>query len=199
MRDACEGIGQFGIRSSRGSAGITAVRSLRAARCGPQNQVPRSLDTCLGPGIIVVRSAREARREDQIIPDLQSQEGLVKERAVLSNTVRELNKDISKLEVFRKTLMRSLAEDEENPVGHGGLLSRSLSFKFFVVASIPHIVHIVLLASQTSTPRLTPPGSPPIFSASTSPTRSSKPVSPRRHSMSFATSSDSLLICFRKN
>ncbi|CAN0856080.1 Uncharacterized protein At4g15545 [Linum grandiflorum] len=46
----------------------------------------------------------------------------------------------------------------------------------------------MLLASQTSTPKLTPPGSPPSVSASVSPTKSSKPVSPRRSTMSFSTS-----------
>jgi len=49
--------------------------------------------------------------------------------------------------------------------------------------------HNVVLASQSSTPRITPPGSPPSKSALVSPTRtSSKPVSPRRHAMSFSTS-----------
>lgn len=52
----------------------------------------------------------------------------------------------------------------------------------------PRISPGLLLASQTSTPQLTPPASPPSYSASTSPTKTSKPVSPRRHSMSFATS-----------
>lgn len=57
-----------------------------------------------------------------------------------------------------------------------------------VSASRPRISNSLLLASQTSTPRLTPPGSPPISSASVSPTRTSKPVSPKRHSMSFSVS-----------
>jgi len=49
--------------------------------------------------------------------------------------------------------------------------------------------HNVVLSSQSSTPRITPPGSPPSRSALVSPTRtSSKPVSPRRHAMSFSTS-----------
>ncbi|PIM98850.1 hypothetical protein CDL12_28664 [Handroanthus impetiginosus] len=52
----------------------------------------------------------------------------------------------------------------------------------------PRISQGLLLASQTSTPRLTPPGSPPSLSASASPSRTPKPVSPRRHSMSFSTS-----------
>ncbi|XP_076911304.1 uncharacterized protein At4g15545-like isoform X2 [Bidens hawaiensis] len=47
----------------------------------------------------------------------------------------------------------------------------------------PRISPSLLLASQTSTPRLTPPGSPPTLSASASPTRTPKPVSPRRHSI----------------
>ncbi|XVF18463.1 hypothetical protein REPUB_Repub11eG0023500 [Reevesia pubescens] len=55
-------------------------------------------------------------------------------------------------------------------------------------ASRPGIPHGFLLASQTNTPRLTPPGSPPSLSASVSPTKTSKPVSPMRHSISFSTS-----------
>lgn len=53
--------------------------------------------------------------------------------------------------------------------------------------SRPRISQTLLLASQTTTPRLTPPGSPPL-SGATSPLRTSKPVSPKRHSMSFSTS-----------
>ncbi|KAK6130387.1 hypothetical protein DH2020_035892 [Rehmannia glutinosa] len=51
----------------------------------------------------------------------------------------------------------------------------------------PRASHGLLLASQTSTPRLTPPGSPPSLSASVSPSRTPKPLSPRRHSISFST------------
>ncbi|KAI3459321.1 hypothetical protein Pfo_015984 [Paulownia fortunei] len=51
------------------------------------------------------------------------------------------------------------------------------------------VSHGLLLASQRSTTRLTPPGSPPSLSASASPSpsRKPKPVSPRRHSISFST------------
>ena len=52
----------------------------------------------------------------------------------------------------------------------------------------PRVSPGLILASQSNTPRFTPPGSPPSVSASVSPTRTSKPVSPRRHSMSFSTS-----------
>lgn len=57
-----------------------------------------------------------------------------------------------------------------------------------LAAPRPAMSYGFLLASQTSTPRLTPPGSPPSLSASVSPTRTSKPASPRRHAMSFSSS-----------
>ncbi|XP_065863499.1 uncharacterized protein At4g15545 isoform X2 [Euphorbia lathyris] len=46
-------------------------------------------------------------------------ENLLKENASLSNTVRKLQRDVSKLEVFRKTLMQSLQEDEDNTGSSG--------------------------------------------------------------------------------
>ncbi|KAF2287769.1 hypothetical protein GH714_002646 [Hevea brasiliensis] len=175
--------------------------------------------------------------KDDLIADLQSQirsfdtslsdtadklalaglekENLLKENASLSNTVKKLQRDVSKLEVFRKTLMQSLQEDEENSSGALHIIakptpneddaslppSRSSSMRSHYTemgnsfaedrgtdVSRTGISRSILLASQTSTPRFTPPGSPPSFSASVSPTRTSKPVSPRRHSMSFSTS-----------
>ncbi|GMY27599.1 hypothetical protein FCV25MIE_22841 [Fagus crenata] len=47
----------------------------------------------------------------------QEKESLLKENALLSNTVKKLNRDVSKLQVFRKTLMKSLQEDDENSAG----------------------------------------------------------------------------------
>ncbi|KAF4355447.1 hypothetical protein CsatB_022105 [Cannabis sativa] len=188
--------------------------------------------------------------KDDVIADLQSQiqsldaslsqttdklavaehekENLVKENAILSNLVKKLNKDVSKLEVFRKTLMRSLQEDDDSSGGapdivakiknHPSLssssqigeddasgISRTSSMRsqfsevgnsvsedrdteVTMATSRPRVSPGLLLASQTSTPRLTPPGSPPIVSASVSPTKTSKPVSPRRHAISFSTS-----------
>ncbi|XP_038708339.1 uncharacterized protein At4g15545 isoform X2 [Tripterygium wilfordii] len=183
---------------------------------------------------------------DKLSGAYQEKENLVRENASLANTVKKLQRDVSKLEVFRKTLMQSLQEDEENSAGaqqiiakptpnddaaflasrssmrsqfsemrnsfaeehesdasrpgisHGMLLASQTSTprlsppgsppSVSASASRPGISHGMLLASQTSTPRLTPPGSPPSLSASGSPSRTSKPVSPRRHSMSFATS-----------
>ncbi|GKV39092.1 hypothetical protein SLEP1_g46906 [Rubroshorea leprosula] len=120
------------------------------------------------------------------------------------------------LEVFRRTLMQSLQEDDESSSGgtqiiakptptedDASWLSRTSSMRsHFEIGNsfaedretdaskpgIPGISHGLLLVSQTNTPRVTPPGSPPSLSASVSPTRTSKPGSPRRHSMSFSTS-----------
>ncbi|GLT99243.1 hypothetical protein SLE2022_166920 [Rubroshorea leprosula] len=141
---------------------------------------------------------------------------LLKDNASLSNTVRKLHRDVSKLEVFRRTLMQSLQEDDESSGGgtqiiakptptedDASWLSRTSSMRsHFEIGNsfaehretdaskpgIPGISHGLLLVSQTNTPRVTPPGSPPSLSASVSPTRTSKPGSPRRHSMSFSTS-----------
>ncbi|XP_027353612.1 uncharacterized protein At4g15545-like isoform X2 [Abrus precatorius] len=146
----------------------------------------------------------------------QDKESLLKEKASLSNTVRKLSRDVSKLEVFRRTLMQSLQEDEDNSPNITAKLQREASITSTSTlgdeeASLPpsrsssmrinisdtgnyfaedparfRASHNLLLASQSSTPRITPPGSPPSFSASGSPTRTSKPVSPRRHSISFS-------------
>ncbi|XP_024027506.1 uncharacterized protein At4g15545 isoform X1 [Morus notabilis] len=163
---------------------------------------------------------------DKLAAAEQEKENLVKENANLSNAVKKLNRDVSKLEVFRKTLMQSLQEDEDNSVGAPEVVakiqtqprlssasqigeddaslanSRSYSIRSqssevgnsFAedretdAATRPRVSPGLLLASQTSTPRFTPPASPPSFSASVSPTRMSKPASPRRHAMSFSTS-----------
>ncbi|CAM8995061.1 unnamed protein product [Rhodiola kirilowii] len=161
---------------------------------------------------------------DKLAQSQLEKESLVKENASLSNTVKKLNRDVAKLEVFRKTLMHSLQEDDEaSGVGGARVIPKvpsaaslsSLSQDDGTVTppsryslsqskvsdtdsttteeretsaeSRPRISHSFLLASQTSTPRLTPPGSPPL-SGATSPLRTSKPVSPKRQSMSFSTS-----------
>ncbi|TKW27380.1 hypothetical protein SEVIR_3G253100v4 [Setaria viridis] len=42
----------------------------------------------------------------------EEKETLMRENSSLSNTVRKLNRDVAKLEVFKKTLMQSLQEDD---------------------------------------------------------------------------------------
>ncbi|XP_015159845.1 uncharacterized protein At4g15545 isoform X2 [Solanum tuberosum] len=148
-----------------------------------------------------------ADASDRLSRAEQEKESLVKENSTLSNTVRKLNRDVAKLEAFRKTLMRSLNEEEDSSAGapdfakngqnqsasrppqrtqstEGGY---SHSEDAESETSRPRISPGLLLASQTSTPRLTPPGSPPSLSASVSPSRSPRPLSPRRHSISFST------------
>ncbi|KNA24902.1 hypothetical protein SOVF_011360 [Spinacia oleracea] len=156
----------------------------------------------------------------------QEKESLVKENTSLSNTVAKLRRDVSKLEVFRKTLMQSLQEDDGNTAGLLQKATKETSTPTIMSAqsqsgdgdvtpipsayvssteteslehgnssledreaevSRPRISPGLLLASQTNTPRLTPPGSPPTLSASVSPSKTSKPASPRRHSVSFST------------
>ncbi|QCD79923.1 uncharacterized protein At4g15545 isoform X2 [Vigna unguiculata] len=154
---------------------------------------------------------------DKLLLAEQDKESLLQENASLSNTVKKLNRDVSKLEVFRKTLMQSLQEEDDNSGGAPDIVAKIQNQSNFTSTSQfgdndaplapsissstgnslveepesdaprPRVPQNLLLASQGSTPRITPPGSPPSLSASVSPTRTSKPVSPRRHSVSFST------------
>lgn len=141
-------------------------------------------------------------------------ENLIRENASLSNTVKRLQRDVSKLEGFRKTLMMSLQDDDQNagttqiiakptpndddtpfqPSRHSSIQSQQASEAIEPAATDnendapkPSLSASLPLVSQTTTPRLTPPGSPPILSASGTPKTTSRPISPRRHSVSFAT------------
>ncbi|KAG8499642.1 hypothetical protein CXB51_006114 [Gossypium anomalum] len=153
-----------------------------------------------------------SQTSDKLAKADEEKESLLKDNASLTSTVKKLQRDVSKLEVFRKTLMQSLQEDEESSAGGPRIVAKPTpseddvtfpSGSSFICsqysstgnsfaedheadASRPGIPQ--LLASQTSTPRLTPPGSPPSVSGSASPTRTSMPVSPRKHSVSFSTS-----------
>lgn len=48
---------------------------------------------------------------------VEEKEALLSDNVSLSNTVSKLNRDVSKLEVFKKTLMQSLTEEDENSQG----------------------------------------------------------------------------------
>ncbi|XP_062180595.1 uncharacterized protein At4g15545-like [Phragmites australis] len=151
---------------------------------------------------LAVASGRLRRAEEE-------KETLLSEKASLSNIVRKLNRDVAKLEVFKKTLMQSLHEDEDNPntaprarVTETSNFSSATSVtdedstfptyktsQFSETASSvseesSHVDQDVprpprphaFLPSYNSTPRMTPPDSPP---------RGFAPVSPpRRHSIS---------------
>ncbi|KAL1803842.1 hypothetical protein ACET3Z_032489 [Daucus carota] len=154
---------------------------------------------------------------DKLSVASQEKERLLEENANLANAVEKLNRDVVKLEGFRKTLMRSLQDDDGNSGGalqaaaknaanDAGLSTQSIVRDDTATSSLqsqPHVEHSstenhetdvsrppiaqgLLIASQTSTPRFTPPGSPPSKSSSASPKVTSRPLSPRRHSISFA-------------
>ncbi|KAF8089902.1 hypothetical protein N665_0494s0007 [Sinapis alba] len=142
-------------------------------------------------------------------------ENLVRENSSLSSTVKRLQRDVSKLEGFRKTLMMSLQDDDQNagttqiiakptpndedspfqPSRHSSIQSQAseavesaaVDSENEVAAPKPSLSNSLPLVSQTATPRLTPPGSPPTLSASSTPKTTSRPISPRRHSVSFST------------
>ncbi|CAF2073171.1 unnamed protein product [Brassica oleracea var. botrytis] len=147
-------------------------------------------------------------------------ENLVRENSSLSSTVKRLQRDVSKLEGFRKTLMMSLQDDDQNagttqiiakptpndedspfqPSRHSSIQSQASEavepapvdnenevLSYEIAAPKPSLSNSLPLVSQTATPRLTPPGSPPALSASSTPKTTSRPISPRRHSVSFST------------
>lgn len=63
---------------------------------------------------------------DKLAQADEEKERLVKENASLSATVRKLNRDVSKLEIFRKTLVQSLQEEEETAGGTSHVLAKQL-------------------------------------------------------------------------
>ncbi|PWA47145.1 hypothetical protein CTI12_AA501740 [Artemisia annua] len=127
-------------------------------------------------------------------------ENLLKENASLLETVNKLKRDVAKLETFRTTLMMSLQDEEESLArgppeyeestssiqSHSSNVGISYHAEHVTDASRPRISQSLLLSSQSSTPWITPPETPPTLSASASPTRTPPPVSPRRHSFSAA-------------
>ncbi|KAF5208463.1 Ph-response transcription factor [Thalictrum thalictroides] len=55
-----------------------------------------------------------SQTSDKLAQAHEEKERLLKENASLSATVRKLNRDVSKLEIFRKTLVQSLQEEEDS-------------------------------------------------------------------------------------
>ncbi|KAH7842914.1 hypothetical protein Vadar_010571 [Vaccinium darrowii] len=54
---------------------------------------------------------------DKLAQAADEKESLMRDNALLSNQVRKLNRDVSKLEIFKKTLMQSLQEDDDGSAG----------------------------------------------------------------------------------
>ncbi|XP_020086116.1 uncharacterized protein At4g15545 isoform X1 [Ananas comosus] len=139
----------------------------------------------------------------------EEKETLLSENASLSNTVKKLNRDISKLEGFKKTLMQSLKEEEENPQVGAPRVKVSDTASFSTVSSAGESDAGLPTSRTSSTPnQLSESGSPTsedsvayvetdgskqsrahVLSTSLGGTpRLTPPDSPpRRHSISFAT------------
>ncbi|XP_042517812.1 uncharacterized protein At4g15545-like isoform X3 [Macadamia integrifolia] len=56
----------------------------------------------------------------------QEKESLLKENASLSKTINKLNRDVSKLESFRKTLKQSLEEEEDSSIGSSQAFTKKI-------------------------------------------------------------------------
>ncbi|XP_022138119.1 uncharacterized protein At4g15545-like [Momordica charantia] len=106
----------------------------------------------------------------EVVAKIQSQANI--------STVSQIEEEDSSLASSRYSSIQSQTSEVEN----------SLAEDRDSDGIRPRIAPGLLVAFQTSSPRLTPHGSPPVLSASGSPNRTSRPVSPRRHSMSSSTS-----------
>ncbi|KAB2040100.1 hypothetical protein ERO13_D02G050900v2 [Gossypium hirsutum] len=58
-----------------------------------------------------------SQTSDKLAKADEEKGSLLKDNASLTSTLKKLQRDVSKLEVFRKTLMQSLQEDEESSAG----------------------------------------------------------------------------------
>lgn len=63
---------------------------------------------------------------DRLARAEQEKENLLQENSSLSSTVNKLRRDVAKLEVFRKTLMQSLQEEEDGSTGPQGAFAKEL-------------------------------------------------------------------------
>ncbi|KAJ8766325.1 hypothetical protein K2173_022384 [Erythroxylum novogranatense] len=122
-------------------------------------------------------------------------ENLVKENTSLVNTLKKLQRDVSKLEGFRKTLMQSLQEDDENSVGAPHIIAKPtpseedpLPRTSSIRSQSSEIGNSFAEDRETDNSRFNISHNFLLASQTMSPTKTSKPVSPRRHSMSFSTS-----------
>ncbi|XP_031397958.1 uncharacterized protein At4g15545-like isoform X6 [Punica granatum] len=157
----------------------------------------------------------ELAQRDALIADLRSRldssetekERLVKENESLSHTVQKLSRHVEKLEFLKKTLVQSLQEDKQTsalrtefysqerappiiakptPIDDGSLPpSRSSSIQS-ELSEMENPSVGVRDTEERSSPELTPLDSPPSLSGSVSPSRSSKLVYSRRHTMSLS-------------
>ncbi|MCO5587041.1 hypothetical protein L7F22_040986 [Adiantum nelumboides] len=130
---------------------------------------------------------------------LEEQEKLAAEKVALEASVKKLNRDVAKLETFKKALMHSLRDEDESPVPSivdqqsANTIPVLSSPASFVVPEpepkirpTPAIVPQQELKSKSTTPQifpLTPFNATPGLSPSTSPRRHSASNSPKSRSI----------------
>ncbi|CAK9196666.1 unnamed protein product [Sphagnum jensenii] len=88
---------------------------------------------------------------------LDEQANLASEKNMLAGQVKKLMRDVAKLETFKRTLMQSLQEDDENPMGEGAdKRGASNSNSAIRRASRPPSRQSSSYQKSRSTPSLTP-------------------------------------------
>ncbi|KAG8085554.1 hypothetical protein GUJ93_ZPchr0010g8319 [Zizania palustris] len=110
-------------QAARGG-GRAAPRSDRRACAKPRWRTCASASSGSTPAALVLAIACLRRADDE-------KEALLRNNSSLSNTVRKLNRDIAKLEVFKKTLMQmqSLLQEDEDDPEEQELMEKSSSVK----------------------------------------------------------------------
>ncbi|EFJ08357.1 hypothetical protein SELMODRAFT_448052 [Selaginella moellendorffii] len=111
---------------------------------------------------------------------LDEQTKLTNERNVLMSTVKKLNRDVAKLEAFKRTLMQSLQEDEDGGTESGNRVKDADTSGSGQDDIQDAQRNRTLSLTPTLTPKLSPIGSPKDLSASVTPLQLSAPGSPRR-------------------
>ncbi|MCO5612474.1 hypothetical protein L7F22_066742 [Adiantum nelumboides] len=124
---------------------------------------------------------------------LDEQTKLTTERNTLAASVKKLNRDVTKLEIFKRTLMKSLQEEDENQqqateikqsVTATSTMSSSLSPLTFERDQENNGQHPKFLLTPTNvTPEATPSGSPKRPPLPTPPKGRSAAISPKMHSV----------------
>ncbi|KAI5058509.1 hypothetical protein GOP47_0026679 [Adiantum capillus-veneris] len=118
---------------------------------------------------------------------LEEQEKLAAEKASLEASVKKLNRDVAKLETFKKALMHSLQDEDESPAS-SIQEQRSTNTTPVVTSPAPFVAPEPEAKSRSTTPQIFPL-TPSNLTPSLSPSRS-----PRRHSASNSPKSRSIAV-----
>ncbi|XP_021775528.1 uncharacterized protein At4g15545-like isoform X2 [Chenopodium quinoa] len=106
---------------------------------------------------------------------------LVQERDSLSATVKKLNRDLGKLETFKRQLMQSLSEDSSTETVDIGTCDQAVP-RAYPDKAVKQTGQRFSLTPYQITPRLTPTGTPKVISTTGSPKSYSAVGSPQKDS-----------------